>query len=363
MKKALIVVLVIVVVGAAGTATTLYTKTWNPQWNPFRPEPEEVLTSMVGKMEEARTYHMDSDFEVSVDSQGASMDFLIEASFDTDQNDLNNLKTQGEYDFKISWEGMAFNAGFDLIGIGDTTYIKLTTIPSLPMGAVGDDMVSQLFALAEGFKKQWIKIDSKEIEEWVEEYTSQEIDTSIATEQQEELVNEMREFFKGKKFYQVKSELDDEMLESQMMYHYMVSLNNEEIKEMIPELFDIIWKYSEGSYSEEDLATINQVRAEIPEALDKLFEKVGEINAEVWIGQEDNFLYRLKFDKEFDLKDLEAGEGTISLSVNADLSEYNKEMIIEAPKNYKTLQEIFEGLMSDMFGDMELEGSDYIYPY
>jgi len=97
MKKIFISIAVIIILAGIGVVFALYTKMWNPIWNPFRPKPEVVLSEMVLKMKELKSFHVDGDFSIS--EYGETID--SEISLDIDRNSKDNPKIKGEVEIPI----------------------------------------------------------------------------------------------------------------------------------------------------------------------------------------------------------------------------------------------------------------------
>ena len=345
MKKIIVVIGVLIMVGAGGTIGALYAQIWNPAWNPFRPAPEIVLAEMVVKMKGLTTWHTEGNFEAEVKND-EMFNISLKTSTDTDQTDSENPKSKGDLDIRFSTEGMEISTGIEFIGIGLTAYWKITTIPALPF-------LEQMSGLFAEIKNQWIKIDQESLKEMLgEEYQP------LPKEKEKELMKKLTDLLKGRKFYDVKEELPDEKVGEQMAYRYLVSLDKEEVKKLVPEMFEIIIKYTseemKQSISEEEK---EESLEEILQAVDRFFEEVGEITVETWIGQKDKYLYKVKFEKEIDLSNMFEEEkfeaplpvsvpkGGILFSMEINLSKFNQPVVIEAPKEFKTLEEITQSLM------------------
>ena len=54
--------IILVVVG--GILGALATRVWDPLWNPFRPEPTEVIEKMTLEMEKLKTLHSRTKLEI-----------------------------------------------------------------------------------------------------------------------------------------------------------------------------------------------------------------------------------------------------------------------------------------------------------
>ena len=470
------IIIGIVAVLAIVTGTTLATRIWDPAWNPFRPDAEKVITKMAEKMKEVKTMHSQMDFGINIKNESTA-DITMKLEADSDQNDPNNLKSTGNVSMAFSMEGAQFSLGMETKAIGKDSYIKFTTIPASP---VIEPYLQMIGIDSTQIKNQWIKIDEASLKKLQgQELTPEQ--QQEAQKKQEEIVEKIKSLFENKKFYSVDKELPDEEINGKGAYHYVVSLDKDEIKNMIPEMFKIIGEVvgedvnvlsslSEARLKAKDARTIAdmmqmRITAEImydenhnsysgfscdqsdtsalckdiaeyaggkpvifasgqkycaftpllvkgyyycivsglnavttninpqeagycngqsfvcPAAaeisdenykkaadeefskeLDKFFEKVGELSGELWIGKRDNLLYRFKGEKVFYLSKFEeSATGTISLKLDVNLSKFNQPVNIEAPGQYKGLDEILSpmlGQYGEYLGEAQTRAKD-----
>jgi len=195
---------------------------------------------------------------------------------------------------------------------------------------------------------QWIKINEESLKNLLGEELYQKISEkkAAAEKQQEDLVKEFKKIIENKKFYLVKEELPDEKIDNKKVYHYKVVLNNEEIENVIYELGNAVGKNLGMDLSSEGFSKEN---------INKLIEKIGEISGSVWIGKGDNFLYRIFVEKTLKLSDLEENKKTtknnkqeeILIKLDINFSEFNKPMKIEAPDQFKKIEELLPFLGSN----------------
>jgi len=359
MKKIIAIIVILVFVGVGGTAAALYTKTWNPAWNPFRPSPSTVLSDMTIKMSNLKAVH--NEIVLSIEKKGGDgeISMKIEISGDEDQTDIDNPKSRGDLSASVSSGGLTGSAAMEFVTIGQTLYLKLTTLP-LPsfLGAEGESL-SELLDMV---KDQWIKIDEESFAELSKTF-GQEYQPSMSQEKQKELNSKVIDLFKDSKFYDVKEELDDEEIEGKMTYHYLLTLDKEGIKKLIPDIMKLVMEdYMADEEMEVSKEEIQKVLEDFPELVDKFFEKVGPIDFEVWIGQGDMYLYRTKFEKEINFEDFEESLpglveeslpaeqiGKVLVSMDLNLSKFNEPVQVEAPEEFKTIEEVIESIMMNFF--------------
>lgn len=342
----------IIILIAVGVGVSLYTRAWDPIWNPFRPSPEEVINSMAAKMGNLKTVHSKAKIDITAKEDIKEV-FRLSMDFDSDSDstDSQNPKSAGNFYMNLAFEGMEFSLAGQGKTIGEDSYLKLTTIPALPMLEPFFQMIG--FDIA-SFKNQWIKINSgeliKELMEIFGVFITPEMEGEMQKqkEQQAEMIQKVQALLKDKKLYIVKREFPDKEIRGVKTYHYLVALNEEEIKKIIPELYKILIetiKFGPSPTEEE----WQEFQKELSSKIDEFFAKIGDITAELWIGKKDSLLYKIKGEKEIDLsKFAKSAKGKVIVKFDIDFSNFNQPVKIEAPGEYKTLEEIFETFLPSL---------------
>jgi len=318
-----------------GAGTTLAARIWDPLWNPFRPSPDEVIVQMTEKMKEVKTLHSDGNLELNV-KNGTGFGIKSNIWTDIDLRDSENLMGANGFDISFAMEGVQFSIGFETKQIEETSYMKINTIPAFPML----QSVFQMIGIDQNqLKDKWIKVDLKKL--LGEAYVAKQKEE---TKKQEVLVEKLKKLIEESTFYSVKTELPDEEIGNKKAYHYIVVLNQNEIKRIVPEILKTLTETGSSTLPFE------QVTSNLQEEMDKFFEKIGELNGELWIGKEDSLLYRFKGEKTVEMGKISEGkEGAISLKITTDFSKFNQPIEIESPKEYKNLDEILNPLMINLF--------------
>lgn len=353
--KVIACVIIPVVIGAG---IALATRVWDPLWNPFRPSPEEVIGEMAVETGRLKTVHSRTKIEIT-GKEDAKEVFKLSMDFagDSDNTDPENPKSTGEFYSVLAFEGTQFSLAGENKIIGEDSYIKLTTIPAFPFL---EPFFNMLGLDLNQLKDQWIKLDLEEFMKELMEISGVPVTSEMeqeleeAEQRQQEMIQKFQALIKDKKLYIVKREYPDKEVRSEKTYHYLVALNEKEIKKIIPELYKILidtMKFGPSPTEEQ----WQEFQEELSRELDKFFAKVGEISAQVWIGKKDYLLYKIKGEKEIDLSKFQEQErgvvplppqskptGMITIGLEINFSNFNQPLIIEAPGEYKTLEEIFK---------------------
>jgi len=381
MKKAPIFISIIaVVVLICGITAALYSQVLNPVWNPFRPEPEEVLRKAALSMKELKSFHVEGDFEIKSSEKSKyedeinsmSQSYSLGVILNTDRNNLEIKKDEVEVDVIMERESeyngrsskdMVLASGY-YIRIGKEAYVKVLS-PELLEGMT-DDMPAVL--------NRWIKIDEEGIEDlmnYIQEESGDQMEIKqLSREEQEKMIEEimldLTDLFEDKRFYEIKAELPDKKIEGQKAYHYLLNLNEKEIKRLIPDIVSVVSDYVVDNISSEEYGNMGPemmmaVSFYAAEIVDNFFDKVGEVEVEILIGQKDGYIHQIKFEKEMDLTEekkveeqkryqeymnkgwdwaqRETLESKVYLLAQITFSEFNQDLDIEAPSNFKTLKE------------------------
>jgi len=286
---------------------------------------------MIEKMGENKSWHSDLNIEMEIKGiQGQEeekVNVILNIEGDTDRADIENPKSAVNLDAELKMEGMSFSLGGEIKILGKKDiYFRLTTIPALPFLDILGLSLDEL-------KNQWIKID--------EEYLKESPDEN------EEMMKKLEELFKGKEFLKIEEKLPDKKINGINNYHYLISLDKTELKKIIPEIVKISMESNLGF---KDLSESEKEKTleETSNNINEFFDKIGDINFEVWVGKKDKLLYRLKTEKEIDISKFYDEEslgqelrGNINIKLELNLSDFNKEIRIEAPKEFKSINEVF----------------------
>ena len=386
--KSIILAFIIIIIA---TVVSLAAKIWDPLWNPFRPDPDELISRMVLEMEKLDYLRSEVKIEISANKEGEkTFNFLIDHAGDYDNSDNQNTRTAGVFNIAGSSNGTQLTVSGENKNIGDISYIKLTTLPVIP------EMPVDLNRL----KNQWFKIDSESSRELFKVMAADapremqlmfgqmiEIQLEIQKEMQKEIEEKFGKLLLDEDLYLIRKKLPDGKIRNQKVYGYIVALNNKKLREVFLETMEIYTGiYLEKMFSlmlntemfPEDLrppaAEIRQMKAEMEEAkeegikemekgLDRFFEKIGDIEGEIWVGKNDFYLYRVKMEKELDLAEFQPREEVrIMVKLNMDFSSFNEQVEVDAPKEYKGFEEVFVPLMAEIIeaslGEARLRAKD-----
>jgi len=333
MKKIVIIIILIVV---GGILSALYTQIWNPSWNPFRPVSKIVLTKMALNMKKLEAFRVNGDFKVKSGNIEIGTGIIL---------DINRIDSRLKGVIKTPMPSTEVR----FIKINEDLYIEPGTFSSSLESYLTESVGSKIIEEVEGFNGKWIRIDmeaAKDMAEILSMWTGKEItiNEELYQEKWQEFILEMSKLLIKKDFYDVKEELPDEEIDNQLFYHYLITLNQSGVEELTSEMTIMTLEYFPVEcYWTRDEYFILDVEKSIREKVDEYFKAFRDIDLEVWIGQKDNYLHRIKFEKD----ELENGDAELIL-MDINFSQFNQSQKIEAPKDFIDSQEILKRFIEEI---------------
>ncbi|MBU2578830.1 hypothetical protein KKA09_01815 [Patescibacteria group bacterium] len=331
--KTIVSVVAALVLGAA--IGLLATKTWNPNWNPFAQTSSQIIESAIAKSFQAKSYKVEQDIKLKITPEsGQAGDFSLFILGSVDQTDLKNAKTDSDLVFKMSSEGVEMQAKGKVKTFGEDTYFQISSLPSLPF------LPAELLA---GIKNQWIKIDKKKLAEmFPSPETSFEFNGQAFAE-------EIKLLLKGKEIFKIEKKFGTEEVDGVKTLHYSAGLEKETVKTLIPEILRILQKYQpKGQQSE---AEFEKTLKTFSEKFDAFWQKISPLEMNFWIEKGNFWLRKIKIEKEINVADFDPEsktKGKITLDLEMKISDFNKDVKIEMPQNYKGIEEILSSIMGAM---------------
>ena len=324
-----------------------------------RSTPEEIIKEMNINMAGLQTFRTEAAVNIEItDPEIDIFSMSLTANSDTDKTDPENIKSAGEFDINLGTEGMLFTLTGQTIAIGDVSYLKMTTIPALPMI---EPMLQMMGINISDFKKQWIKIDEESTKNLFGDAWSSEMEEEMEAnkELEKQMTEKLQNLFLASDFYAVKQELPEEKIGGETTHHYLVALQKEETKNLLLEVFRIM-----GESQSEAFAPSEEELVELSEGFGEFFDKIGRMEAHLWIGKYDRYLYKFQLDKIIDASKIEEGEkGEIVINMILKFSNFNQPLDIAAPTDFKSLDELFNFPNFMEPGGMEIIEPEEAYYY
>ena len=346
----------VIIVLLVGFGIVLATRIFDPFWNPFRPSPQRVLESSLQKMRELRTFSFKTQFNFeAIEANKKFLETAFSFKEDIDKNDPSNLKIEGDFNLDFIFDQKFSLAGESKI-IGDNTYFKITNPPDPSLSKEISETLGVDFI---AIQDQWIKFNQEQFFKILGgEETEKEVIDQIIQERRTakaEAIKKLNDFLKS---YKIKRTLQDQEVNGVKAYHYLISLNESEARAVLPEIISFMGQFL-GPEGVLDLGILQDLLPRI----DEFFQINEGLLLEVWIGQKDNYLYKISFGQEVPLarfaKPLKKNQkpqvipSRVNLKININFSNFNKQFQIEEPPQIRFLEDI----ISKEFH------SDYFEPY
>lgn len=267
----------------------------------FRPSARKVLGEAGKEFDKLNTFSFNFSFEREMKFNQALEPSKASIILDGEIDKMTppQTKFQGKTFLGSISGGNKFQLAWEEIIIGEDSWFKLTDLPY--------PRFPEIFSLdLEKMRNQWIKLGKDNFEDLFGKFSPQA------------KIEVIKKLISNDKIFQLKKELPDEVIEGSQTFHYLFILEEDELKNLLPELSELL-----------------------PVELKEL-EKIKNVKAEVWIGKKDKLIYKAKIEGEVDLKEIDPNsEGKIGIKTNISLSKFNLPMKIEAPSEFKSLEEIY----------------------
>jgi hypothetical protein len=320
----------------------LYFKIFDPLWNPFRANPDEVIKKARENFSQLNSFHSDLEIEIVMKNEGEkrlNAKFLI----DRDKTEVENQKIKTDFNINLSEGKEEYSlTGKDIL-IGKNNFIKFENFPLL-------DFLTKIGFYPNEIKDRWLKFDFETTKELLETIEKEiEVEGLVENLERTKIIREetekkLKDLLAGKEFYFVKKELPDEKIDGKKAYHYILVLDRKEIKKILPDfmkiyswaIFNIIPENFQPPPQEKE-----KIVADFTEKIDQILEKIGETEFELWIGKKDFSIYKIKLKKEVDLAELNGG-GSLSIKLNINFSNFNEKVNVIQPAEFSTIKEVFE---------------------
>ncbi len=326
--KVLLVVVAVILLGAAGTFAYRYFS---------EPNPEDMVKGMMQKMSQLETIRMEGNIIVEIEDMGdiegpfgSSLGISLDFTGEIDYSDLEDIRSKIVMNGNLLMEGMQFSLGTELIILDSVSYIKLTTIPALlegPATLMGLDLNKA--------RNEWIKIDSEQVDS-----------------KEEASIEDIKDSLEGKELFTVEEVLGSKTIQGESANGYLVSLNPREVKEFLVNVMEIsTGETIDPSTKQEMLVGLENVS--------KFLEM------DIWIGEKTFNLYEVGLKMETDISEIdETEEGKVKVDVRINYSGFNVPLNIEAPSDYLNPEDLFPS-MPFIFGpqdDPMMPDNDFMIP-
>jgi len=333
----------------------LAAKIWDPPWNPFRPSPESVIQKAWNNLKSVKSETFNAEVSLKSDKieangSGGSLDLSFKANGGVDYSDPENSLSDVQGSVRVSLTDITnptTDYKFSLAGesrlIKKDFYLKLDEID---LGGLEGFLMMFFGVDTSKIKGQWIRFQADAIaQQEMPQYSAMTSEEKKNAEKEaQDTIDKIVKVLLDKKVYDIDQLEDNQGLEGKE-YHYYISLNQKKIIEASPELFNILKEYYSNLNPGVELPP-DFTLEEFQKGINKMFDMVGKVGIDLFIGKNDGYFRKFQIIKDFDLSKFdEAYKGNISLIYKIEQTGINKPVQVVAPEQYKDFQDI----LSEMF--------------
>lgn len=352
MNIKIIVPIILVAVLGAGIGL-LASQVWNPDWDPFIESGDRIIEKSIEKLISKETGEYQAEIVLNGEQNTDTFAVLLNLSGVIDAKDEENLKMKNNIGIALSSSEADISANIELLALGEIFYINLSSFSGASF-LIFDESIIQ------GLTNKWIKIDLNEIKQTLgleqDAETEQELESKSRA-----FLKDLQKIAKNKTFFDIEKSFGQEQVEEETTEHYLVSINKESIKEIIPEYINLMKKYEladmQSQMTEQE---IEKALTELPANIDSLWQQLGGISFEAWVSQSSGALKKLKFQRELKSSDFaeiaEQGiEDTIlSMNIVITFSNLGEPVTIVAPSTSQSIEDLLTDLlMSSLNTDLD----------
>lgn len=345
LKAILISLLAVLILAGAGFAIVLATRIWDPMWNPFRPNPETVFKQALLKLNDVKKYGYNATGKISlgatdVNSKAVTFQASINSKGEIDISDILNPKFNSILDFAVNLstsdprEGTGIASTGEVRSVDKNLYFKISKFEAA--GSAIEDFKDYV-SFFESIKDKWIKITKDKLAS----LSSQgQVKNNLSDAQQKELEVKIASIFQTYPIWQTAGQFPDEKIGTQNVYHYLIALNKENLKKAFSEIMKA--GANEAGKNEGNNQAVDYFLGMVEGLANTFFEKMGDVKADVWIGKKDLLVYKIDFEKTFDLKQILGSiTGSFGLNMDLQLFDHNKPVTVNIPLDAKDYDEVF----------------------
>lgn len=259
-------------------------------------------------------------------------DLTIDISGTGDSFDAKNPMSSTSLKFKLANSSSLkqdINIGIEVKAINQIVYARINELPDL----------SALSPVAKGIDlsfitDQWVKIDQESLTKELGQFNLGEM-TQAAQQQQLQYTQKLEQLQKSiniGKLVSITEKLPDESIDGTNSYHYKYEMSKDGLKNTILEITK--------AFADTIPQTIDATQLDQALSAQKLPQ------GEIWIGRTDFLPHKLTIESTVS----DPSTPPVSLDITMAFKNYNKHLTVNAPEQYKSLEEIIGGFMINMLG-------------
>lgn len=306
----------------------------NPSWNPFVQVSGGSFEKAFANLGEVAKMRVKGLIELDIKNLPQELKQQTEAgtgisfnklngsvSFDQQVDNSNQLekKRATELTASVGIEGIAMSLGVSAIGINKDLYLMVNNLPPFLPASIS----------AEDIKGKWFKADLKSLMAGAQ--TATQLDNENNNPEEAAFLNELKSIASGGKFFKIKKNLGQEMVDGALSQHYVIEIDKASVKEALPKIFNLASQYTSQNASSEYQDNLKNSIDQIMTNFDLIWAKIGGIAFDAWVETGENRLKKIKFEKTI-------SDNTIRMEFL--FSDFGKDFQIKAPDTFFKLEDI-----------------------
>lgn len=350
----LIFLFLVILLTAIGVGSVFALNYFDPEWNPLRPSPEQIILQAWENQKTITSQKF--DFKISINGSQIE-DYLKDISINLSAQgggdwsngaDTENLKHQLTGSLSIYATDKEGDKHKVMLA-GESRYLQkqlFIKMDALDLGKLEQFLMMFGFD-ANKFEGQWIRFkidDTKDIGQLYGVPLEKQIENEKYCR---EAIEKIVKLLLDKKVYDI-TQLSDIAGSEGIEYYYGISLNKEKLISASPEIYDILMEYQEKIGGIENGTTKQDFIDEATKGITELFDKYGPFEFEISIGKNDRFFRSVQFNKIFDGTAEKIGILKIDFS-DRNFST-NQPLDVQAPTNYVDFKTLMTSYLNGVSG-------------
>ena len=346
---------------------------------------QQIIKSSFEAMSGVESYNFNGRFDVDIKTEskdGEISENLIKMNISgsEDGRDENYPKASYNFemdsDFEVNQKRTSFFVDLSVMSFGEKEETEIyMNLKDLDSKALESNLEIQI----DSFKNKWYELRVKDLKDMgIGKELFEALDDS------EKSKFDIKSIYEKYNFFKFKSDLGDAKLGDVDVYHYSVEADSDTFVDFYIELIRegiLLQEKGEAPFNGSAMRSFEEAISKFEENYkyrELIKDFVKQVEIEMWIGKDDNLVYKIKVDLEMNedfLGEMEkkvskiegvSGGNTInssedkfsfSMNIELNMSEFNQSLNIEKPKDYENLiMVLMKSFMSGSSSSVDSDG-------
>jgi hypothetical protein len=347
--KILVVFILLAGLGGAGFYV-LWSRIYDPAWNPFRPNPETIIIKAIENLKNITSENFDATFAISgkniqIEQGSGNFDLTVNLNGAYDNSNPDKKLSSTQISLAISandTDGQSYNASIagESILVGQNLYLRLLNLSS----AAAQGMQNFFSINLNQLTNKWIKFDMSQASGLgLSDYAIENTNNQKELQRLSQIIADLQKILIDKKVFNIK-QLENIQGADQKEYHYSLSINRNNLDAALPEIYNVLASAT---------ANDGQLPADVPDEakfrseMNAFLDQIGPVSVELFIGQTNNMLYKVQISSVVDINKFNStANGTVNVKLNLARSGVNQPTQITEPTEYQNFIDLFGSIVS-----------------